>query len=67
VPAAGLAPLRQPKGAELGRFNMGSTVILLYGRDAVDWAPSMLPGQTLRMGEAIGTLRTVAAPGSGVA
>lgn len=56
VPAAGHTPFRLPKGAELGRFNMGSTVILLHGRDSVTWAAPMQPGRTLRMGEAIGRL-----------
>jgi phosphatidylserine decarboxylase len=46
-----------PKGAEMARFNMGSTVILLFPPGAADWASSLKAGQTLRMGERIGTLR----------
>ncbi len=42
------------RGAEMGRFNMGSTVILLHGPEQVQWAESLLPGGTLRMGEQIG-------------
>jgi phosphatidylserine decarboxylase len=45
------------KGAELGRFNMGSTVILLLPRDAVAWLPAFAPAKAVRMGEAIGVCR----------
>jgi len=46
--------VRLRKGAEMGRFNMGSTVILLYGQEGVRWADSLVPGAKLRMGERIG-------------
>jgi phosphatidylserine decarboxylase len=46
------------RGAEMGRFNMGSTIIVLFGPDAVEWSPSLQPGAILRMGEAIGRVRT---------
>lgn len=42
------------KGDLLGWFNMGSTVIILMPRGGCDWRPELLPGSTLRMGEAIG-------------
>lgn len=45
------------KGQELGRFNMGSTVILLFPESHVDWAENLVEGQTVRMGEEIGSLR----------
>ena len=45
------------KGAELGRFNMGSTIILLLPRGAVAWLPRFAAGATVRMGEAIGECR----------
>jgi phosphatidylserine decarboxylase len=48
----------------MARFNMGSTVILLLPPGAADWARALRPGQTLRMGERIGTLRDWH-PGSG--
>jgi phosphatidylserine decarboxylase len=41
------------KGAEMGRFNMGSTVILLTGKN-VEWLPHITPGQTVKMGQLIG-------------
>jgi phosphatidylserine decarboxylase len=46
------------KGAEMARFNMGSTVILLFPPGAAEWSAPLKAGQTLRMGERIGTLRT---------
>lgn len=45
------------KGALLGWFNMGSTVILLLPRGQCDWHESLAAGQTVRMGTAIGRLR----------
>lgn len=43
------------KGQEMGRFNMGSTIIVLFGRDAMQWQNRMTPGTVLKMGEAIGS------------
>jgi phosphatidylserine decarboxylase len=45
------------RGAEMGRFNMGSTVIVLFGRDRIDWLEGLRPGQSLRMGQALGARR----------
>jgi len=42
------------KGAELGRFNMGSTVILLFEPRRVEWLPSLHAGSRVRLGEPIG-------------
>ncbi|HET7396612.1 MAG TPA: archaetidylserine decarboxylase [Gammaproteobacteria bacterium] len=44
------------KGAELGRFNMGSTVILLFAADRVRWESTLAADQTVRMGQRIATL-----------
>jgi phosphatidylserine decarboxylase len=41
------------KGDEMGRFNMGSTVILLTG-DNVEWMPTLAAGQKVVMGQMIG-------------
>ncbi len=46
------------KGEEMGRFNMGSTVILLLPPGMAEWEASLVAGQPLRLGERIGTLRT---------
>jgi phosphatidylserine decarboxylase len=39
------------RGAELGRFNMGSTVITLFGRGSVQWDSLLSQGCTLKMGQ----------------
>ncbi len=49
-----LPAVRLEQGAEMGRFNMGSTVILLLGEGAVDWSSGLVAGQPVRMGEPIG-------------
>ena len=41
-------------GDEMGRFNMGSTVILLYGPGRNDWVNTLQSGQPVRLGETIG-------------
>ena len=46
--------VRLAKGDEMGRFNMGSTVILLFGPGQVAWDPELKPGDNLRMGRHIG-------------
>ena len=51
----GTTPVWLEKGAEMGRFNMGSTVVLLFGPGAVSWAPRLLAHGSVRMGESIGT------------
>lgn len=43
------------RGAEIGRFNMGSTVILLFGRDAVRLA-DLPSGTTMRLGQRLGQI-----------
>ena len=47
--------LRLEQGAELGRFNMGSTVILLFAKDRIRWEPGYGPGASVRMGRKIAT------------
>jgi phosphatidylserine decarboxylase len=49
----GHAPGRLGRGAELGRFNMGSTVILLLPPGTVQWLPALQPGSPVRMGQSI--------------
>lgn len=49
-------PVRLEKGAELGRFKLGSTVILLFGPGAMQWHAELSPGSAVRMGEQMGTL-----------
>ena len=44
------------RGAELGRFNMGSTVILLLPRGRCRWTANFVPGAAVRMGATVGEL-----------
>jgi phosphatidylserine decarboxylase len=44
------------KGAELGRFNMGSTVIVLLQARRARWHPAVRAGATVRLGQSLGTL-----------
>ncbi len=39
------------KGAEMGRFNMGSTVIVIFGPEAVEWADEITPCAPVRLGQ----------------
>ena len=41
------------KGDEMGRFLLGSTVVLLFGKDQISWAESCSADLPLRMGEII--------------
>jgi phosphatidylserine decarboxylase len=50
------AGLRLDRGAEMGRFNMGSTVILLFPRGSIEWATQFSAGTRLRVGENLGRL-----------
>jgi len=45
------------KGQELGRFEMGSTVILLFQKDTMDFLPTVTEGTKVRYGQAIGKFR----------
>ncbi len=45
------------RGEEMGRFNMGSTVILLLPAGAVSALAELGPDDTVRMGEKLGRLR----------
>lgn len=49
-----MEPVELERGEEMGRFNMGSTVILLHGPDAVNWDTALTPGAAVRMGQTIG-------------
>jgi phosphatidylserine decarboxylase len=49
------APLRVARGAEIGRFNLGSTVVVLFARGAIRWDSRLTTGMPLTMGKALGT------------
>ena len=42
------------QGEEMGRFKLGSTVILLFGQDAVEFDAAYAAGTVTRLGEALG-------------
>jgi phosphatidylserine decarboxylase len=46
-----MEPIRLKRGEELGRFNIGSTVILLLPRDAAIWRKEIAAGATVRMNQ----------------
>jgi phosphatidylserine decarboxylase len=50
------AKLRLEKGAEMGRFNMGSTVILLLPPGRSAWLGTLSGGSSLRMGQPLARL-----------
>lgn len=52
--AAGEERVHLERGAELGAFHFGSTVVLLFGPGAVAWNGNLHAGMTLRMGQALG-------------
>lgn len=43
-------------GAEMGRFNMGSTIIVLFGEQAATWDAGLAAGTPVRMGQALGSI-----------
>jgi phosphatidylserine decarboxylase len=48
---------RLRRGEEMGRFSMGSTVILLHEAGRAQWRAELCTGQPVRMGELLGRLR----------
>ncbi len=48
--------LEYAQGAEMGRFLLGSTVVMLFPKGAVQqFNPAWAPGRAIRLGEAMGT------------
>ena len=45
------------QGQEMGRFNMGSTVILLFPKDVMQWSSEMVVDKGVIMGEEIGSVK----------
>ncbi len=42
------------RGEEIGRFNLGSTVIALFPEGEVEWSAELVSGRLLRLGQALG-------------
>jgi phosphatidylserine decarboxylase len=53
-------PVPVAKGAEIGRFNLGSTVIVLFPRGTVRWEDHLKNGDSLLMGAEIARLTKAA-------
>jgi phosphatidylserine decarboxylase len=45
------------KGDEIARFNMGSTVIMLHGKDRIEWLENLHATDSVQMGQAIAKRR----------
>ncbi|MFV0279075.1 MAG: archaetidylserine decarboxylase [Parahaliea sp.] len=56
--SAAPAEVRLDKGAEMGRFKLGSTVILLFPQGAVEWDSRYRAGTPTRLGEALAAVST---------
>lgn len=44
------------RGDEMGRFNMGSTVILLFGQNRINWDKSLVAGTAVQLGQQLALL-----------
>ena len=44
-------PIQLDKGAEIGRFKLGSTAIVLFGPEQVQWAANLGETSPVRMGQ----------------
>ncbi len=49
-------PITINKGEEMGRFNMGSTIIVLFGKDKIKWAADFKAAQEVKLGQPIGII-----------
>jgi len=49
------APVELAKGEEMGRFLLGSTVILLFPENTMSWGEGLGAGTATRVGQALGT------------
>ena len=46
-------PVILQQSEEMGRFKLGSTVILLFGKDAIEWCETLKADDPVRLGQAI--------------
>ncbi len=45
------------KAQEMGRFNMGSTVVLLFAKDTIEWDEKLQPDLPVQMGQLLGQIK----------
>ena len=43
-------------GEEMGRFNMGSTIIVLFGKNKTQWNETMVADTPVKLGAKIGSI-----------
>ena len=53
------APVDLAKGEEMGRFRLGSTAIVLFGKNKVNWEEKFSANSPTQMGERLGSHREV--------
>ena len=53
--AGGNAAVNLKKGQEMGRFLLGSTVVMLFPKNTLALNPDWAPARAIRMGEAMGS------------
>lgn len=52
---AARAPIHLEKGAEMGRFKLGSTAVVLFGPEQVKWCEDLSAGSSVQMGQLMGS------------
>ncbi len=50
-------PVRLDRGEEMGQFKLGSTVIMLFGKDMISWDNDLLADQSVRLGQKLGVIQ----------
>lgn len=60
--APGQKQVQLAAGEEMGRFKLGSTVILLFGPEVMGWAEQLAAGDAVVMGRSIGQARQALLP-----
>lgn len=56
-PATGLNKIELDIGAEMGRFKLGSTVVLVFPENMVEFTDELAPGVVTRMGTVLGEVK----------
>lgn len=51
-------PIHIKKGEEMGRFKLGSTVVLCFPKNTMQWNSTLHPESTIRMGKEVGILKS---------
>lgn len=54
-PVSGPRSVELGRGVEMGRFNMGSTVIMLGAKGSIQWRETLVSNTAVKMGEALGS------------